>query len=116
MKRLRFLFLAVFAAVLMLTGCEKNELPAGTGTLIVEISSPKYDSEIEVFPYGMSDYSDPIASQAFKKGSSRTVEFVLNAGNYVVECGGAVQTSDGSASAMVQIQVGQTHTLKFIGK
>ena len=64
----------------------------------------------------MSAYSDPIASQASKKGSSRTVEFVLNAGNYMVECGGAVQTSDGSASAMVQIQVGQTHTLKFTGK
>lgn len=116
MKRSTFMIalMALFAALFMLTSCEKNELPAGTGTLVVEVSSPKYDSEVEIFPYGMSDQAYPIAGESFKKGASKTFTFVLNAGDYVVECGGAVSI-DGRSSVTVQIQVGQEHKVKFVG-
>ena len=47
-----------------LTSCEKAT--PTTGTLTVHISNLKYDIEVEVFPYGFSDYSAHLQSSVFK--------------------------------------------------
>ena len=117
MKTKNFLIsiMAILAAMFMLSSCEKTDLPEGTGTLIVNIYDTKYDSEVKVFPYGMSDQSVPIAEQAYKAGSSRTITFTLNVGDYIVECGSASLVG-GNGSAAVQIQAGKEVILNFSGK
>lgn len=119
MKRIAFLIsiMATFAAMFMLTSCEKNKLPEGTGSLTVQVSSPKYDCEVRVYPYVADDLPQPIASQAIKAGVSRTVTFTLNVGNYIVDCTGAsVVGGNGASSTTVQIHEGIETNLYFSGK
>ena len=87
MKRFAFLIsiMAIFAAMFMLSSCEKNKLPEGTGSLAVHVSSPKYDCEVRVYPYVADDLPRPIASQAIKAGTSQIVTFTLNVGDYIVD-------------------------------
>lgn len=96
--------MAIIAPFLIssITSCEK--ITDGTGTLIVHIPNLEYDTEIRVYPYGFSDYSLPIASQKVSKGTSRTVTFTLNTGDYVVEV---------TDTQTVQIQEGQKSHLYF---
>lgn len=103
MKRLAFL-LAFMVPFLMgsLTSCDK--ITDGTGTLTVHISNLEYDTDVRVYPYGFSDYSQPIASEKVTKGGNRSVTFTLNAGNYVV---------DATSTQTVQIQEGQESHLYF---
>ena len=119
MKRLAFLIsiMAMFAAMFMLSSCEKNKLPEGTGSLAVHVGSPKYDCEVRVYPYVADDLPQPIASKAIKAGSSQTVTFTLNAGDYIVDCTGAsVIGGNGGSSTTVQIHEGVETTLYFSGK
>lgn len=119
MKRLAFLIsiMAMFAAMFMLSSCEKNKLPKGTGTLSVHVSSPKYDCEVRVYPYVADDLSQPIASKSIKAGTSQTVTFTLNVGDYIVDCTGAsVVGGNGSSSTTVQVHEGVETTLYFSGK
>ena len=71
MKRFAFLIsiMAMFAAMFMLSSCEKNKLPEGTGSLAVHVGSPKYDCEVRVYPYVADDLPQPIASKAIKAGA-----------------------------------------------
>lgn len=115
MKNFLISIMAIFAAILMLSSCEKTEIPEGTGKLIVNIYDTKYDSEVKVYPYGMSNQRIPIAKQAYKAGASRTITFTLNLGDYSVECGSASLVG-GNGSAAVQIQDGLEVTLNFSGK
>ncbi|MBQ7811987.1 MAG: hypothetical protein IJZ70_03710 [Bacteroidales bacterium] len=103
MKRLAFL-LAFMVPFFMgsLTGCDK--ITDGTGTLTVHISNLEYDTDVRVYPYGFSDYSQPIASEKVTKGGNRSVTFTLNAGNYVVYV---------TNTQTVQIQEGQESHLYF---
>ena len=119
MKRFAFLIsiMAMFAAMFMLSSCEKNKLPEGTGSLAVYVSSPKYDCEVRVFPYVADDLPRPIASKAIKAGSSQSVTFTLNVGDYIVDCTGAsVVGGNGASSTTVQIHEGVETTLYFSGK
>ena len=109
MKRCAFLIsiMAMFAAMFMLSSCEKNKLPEGTGSLAVHVSSPKYDCEVRVYPYVADDLPLPIASQSIKAGTSQTVTFTLNVGDYIVDCTGAsVVGGNGGSSTTVQIHEG----------
>ena len=119
MKRFAFLIsmMAIFAAIFMLSSCEKNKLPEGTGSLAVHVSSPKYDCEVRVYPYVADDLPLPIASQSIKAGTSQTVTFTLNVGDYIVNCTGAsVVGGNGASSTTVQIHEGVETTLYFSGK
>ena len=119
MKRFAFLIsiMAMFAAMFMLSSCEKNKLPEGTGSLAVHVGSPKYDCEVRVYPYVADDLPQPIASKAIKAGSSQTVTFTLNAGDYIVDCTGAsVVGGNGASSTTVRIHEGVETTLYFSGK
>mgnify|MGYP003440279671 FL=1 len=103
MKRLA-LILAVIAPFLLgsLTGCEK--IPDGTGTLVVHITYLEYDTEVRVYPYGITTFNLPIASQDVLKGPNRSVTFTLNAGDYIV---------DATGTQSVQIQAGKESHLYF---
>ena len=119
MKRFAFFIsiMAMFAAMFMLSSCEKNKLPEGTGSLAVHVSSPKYDCEVRVYPYVADDLPQPIASQSIKAGTSQTVTFTLNVGDYIVNCTGAsVVGGNGGSSTTVQIHEGVETTLYFSGK
>lgn len=104
--------IAISAAMLAVSSC--NKLPEGTGVLIVNISNLQYDTDVEVYPYVLDDLPAPIASQPVKKGTTRTVTFTLNVGNYIVDCGAAAPLGGGTAT--VQIQEGQESNLYFYGK
>lgn len=103
MKRL-VLILAIIAPFIIssLTSCEKNT--NGTGTLVVHITELKYDTDVRVYPYGFSDYSLPIASKKVDKGKNKSVSFILNVGDYVV---------DATSTQTVQIQEGDETHLYF---
>ena len=103
MKRLA-LVLAIIVPFMVssLTSCEK--ITDGTGILTVHITNLKYDTDVRVYPYGFSDYSQPIASEKVTKGGNRSLTFTLNAGNYVV---------DATSTQTVQIQEGQESHLYF---
>ena len=105
--------LVLFTAISLLSSC--NKMSISTGTLIVHITNLKYDSEVRVFPYAVTDNSDPIAIKQINKGQSRTVTFKLDAGNYLVDCTGA-DVIGGDGSAAIQIQAGQEHNLYFSGE
>ena len=103
----------ILTAIFPLSSC--NKMSIHTGTLIVHITNLKYDSEVRVFPYDMTDHSDPIAIQQVSKGQSRTATFTLDYGNYCVDCTGA-DVIGGGGSATIQIHAGQEHHLYFSGE
>lgn len=103
MKRLA-LFLAIMAPFLMGSLCSCEKITDGTGTLTVHISNLKYDTDVRVYPYGFSDYSQYIASEKVTKGGNRSVTLTLNVGNYVVNA---------TNTQTVQIQEGQESHLYF---
>lgn len=105
-KRLVLMISAVIAAASMfaLNGC--IELSNGTGVLTVCVYDPMFDYDVEVFPYTLGLENDsPIAYDSVRKGRYNEVSFTLNAGDYIVYCGGYYQA--------VQVQEGDEVTIYF---
>ena len=61
-------------------------------------------TEVRVYPYGITTFNLPIASQDVLKGPNRSVTFTLNAGDYIV---------DATGTKSVQIQAGEESHLYF---
>lgn len=96
---------SILIAILAISACEK--LPEGTGVLKVEVSGFYYENNVLIYPYGFDDDTKPLYHEMAVEGKHQTFTFVLNAGNYVVDCQGR---------RAVQVQVGEEVTVLIIGK
>ena len=101
MKRILIILTAV-AAMLAVNSCEKQG--NGTGTLVVEVSDLKYNTDVRIYPYGTIGYSSPLFKETAYAERHQTFTFTLNVGNYMVVCNG---------EQVVQIQEGKEVTIQF---
>lgn len=104
MKRILFLC-SVIIAVLAMNACEK--LPKGTGVLKVEVSVFYVEDNVRIYPYGFDDYTKPLYQAMAVEGKHQTFTFILNAGNYIVDCHGR---------RVVQIHEGEEVTIRVTGQ
>ena len=105
-KKVILILSAVIAAASLITlnGC--IDISGGTGVLTVCVYDPRYDTEIEIYPYAMGLENDaPIAYESVKRDRYNEVSFTLNAGDYIVYCGLYYQA--------VQVQAGDQVTIYF---
>lgn len=103
MKRILILC-SVIIAVLAMNACEK--LPKGTGVLKVEVSVFYVEDNVRIYPYGFDDYTKPLYQAMAVEGKHQTFTFILNAGNYIVDCHGR---------RVVQIHEGEEVTIRVTG-
>ena len=103
MKRILILC-SVIIAVLAINACEK--LPKGTGVLKVEVSVFYVEDNVRIYPYGFDDYTKPLYQAMAVEGKHQTFTFILNAGNYIVDCHGR---------RVVQIHEGEEVTIRVTG-
>ena len=103
MKRILILC-SVIIAVLAMNACEK--LPKGTGVLKVEVSVFYVEDNVRIYPYGFDDYTKPLYQAMAVEGKHQTFTFILNAGNYIVDCHGR---------RVVQIHEGEEVTIQVTG-
>ena len=103
MKRILILC-SVIIAVLAMNACEK--LPKGTGVLKVEVSVFYVEDNVRIYPYGFDDYTKPLYQAMAVEGKHQTFTFILNAGNYIVDCHGR---------RVVQIHEGEEVTVRVTG-
>lgn len=104
MKRILILC-SVIIAVLAMNACEK--LPKGTGVLKVEVSVFYVEGNVRIYPYGFDDYTKPLYQAMSVEGKHQTFTFILNAGNYIVDCHGR---------RVVQIHEGEEVTIRVTGQ
>ena len=104
MKRILILC-SVIIAVLGMNACEK--LPKGTGVLKVEVSVFYVEDNVRIYPYGFDDYTKPLYQAMAVEGKHQNFTFILNAGNYIVDCHGR---------RVVQIHEGEEVTVRVTGE